>query len=120
MWTHYNFQRDGFLAHYHKRATLRGLRELRLEQAILAYQRGHRSSEAAQIAGLPRTIFLQALIDRDVTILEEPPTLAEQLERLAERFGNERLAEVARQVTEERRYGRSACRHLAKGSSREN
>ena len=85
-----------------KRATLRGLRELRLDQAILAYQRGHRASEAAQIAGLPRAIFLQALIDRDVTILEEPPTLAEQLEHLAERFGNQRLADVARQVAEER------------------
>src|SRR5205823_6586319 len=84
-----------------KRATLRGLRELRLEQAILAYQRGDSTSEAAQIAGLPRSIFLQALIDRDVTILGEPPSLAEQLEHLAERFGNERLATVARKVAEE-------------------
>ena len=39
-----------------KRGTLRGLKELRLEQGILAYLTGQGSAEAADIAGLPRGI----------------------------------------------------------------
>ena len=55
-----------------KRAALRGLRELRTEQGILAFLEGRGSSEAAAIAGLPRAGFLQLLIDKGVTLLGGP------------------------------------------------
>src|SRR5687768_15727473 len=70
-----------------KRAMLRGLVELRLEQGILAYLNGEDSAAAAEIAGLPRAGFLQALIDRGIHILDGPP-LGPQLEFLAEYLGS--------------------------------
>jgi predicted HTH domain antitoxin len=84
-----------------KRAAMRGLREMRLEQGILAYLNKASSSEAADIAGVPRAVFLQELMDRGITILDGPSTLRAQLEKLAELLGNERLAQAAAELAEE-------------------
>ncbi len=46
-----------------KRATLRGMKELRLEQGILAYLNGHGSAEAAATAGMGRAEFLWVLAE---------------------------------------------------------
>ena len=74
---------------------MRGLKELRLERAILSYLEGRDSSAAADIAGIPRAGFLQVLINKGVTLLEGPSTLAVELEALAARLGNDRLAAAA-------------------------
>lgn len=81
-----------------KRAALRGLKELRLEHGILAFLGGAGSAEAAEIAGLPRAIFLQTLVDRGITILQGPSTVAADLESLGAALGNERLQRVARKL----------------------
>jgi hypothetical protein len=81
-----------------KRAALRGLEQLRLEQGILAFVGGAGSAEAAEIAGLPRAIFLQTLIDKGITILQGPSTLAAELESLGADLGNEKLQRVARKL----------------------
>lgn len=74
-----------------KRAMLRGLQELRLEQGILRYLRTGDSYEAAQIAGLPRAPFLDILIDRGIQLLEGPSTVCEEVSFLADVLGAERL-----------------------------
>jgi hypothetical protein len=81
-----------------KRAALRGLREMRLEQGILAYLDGRSSTDAAEVAGVPRGEFLQILIDKGITILEGPSTLAPELAELAQRFADEKLLSVARKL----------------------
>jgi len=78
-----------------KRATLRGLRELRFEQGLLAYLEGADSAEGAAIAGLPCAAFLAALAERGVSLLNGPSTLASELTFLAERLNNPRLAAAA-------------------------
>jgi len=79
-----------------RRAALRGLRDLRLDQGIQAFQAGRGSSAAAAVAGLPRAVFLEVMLDRGVTILEGPSTLSGELEGLARRLGDDRLTEIAR------------------------
>lgn len=63
-----------------KEAALRGLRDIRLSQGILAYLEGAPTEEAERVAGLPRAPFLQALADRGVTLLRGPSTIAQELE----------------------------------------
>jgi hypothetical protein len=82
------------------RAALRGLREMRAEQGILAFLGGQSSSEAAAIAGMPRAPFLQLLIDRGITILDGPSTMAQELESLGKELGDERLIAAARALSE--------------------
>ena len=79
-----------------KHAALRGLREERLDHAVLEYLRQRNSSQAAAVANLSRAEFLNVLVQRGITLLDEPSTLATELENLAEDFGNERLARAAR------------------------
>jgi hypothetical protein len=79
-----------------RRAAARGIRDLRLEQAIKAFKGGTGSGEAALIAGLPRAIFLQKLIDRRIVILDGPSTLGEELAELGCSLGDERLVKAAR------------------------
>lgn len=83
-----------------KKAALRGLQELRLERAIQHYPTERDSSAAADIAGLPRAIFLQVLMDKGVVILDEPPRLLSQLEGMAASLGSKRLAGAVRKVAE--------------------
>jgi predicted HTH domain antitoxin len=73
-----------------RRATARGLRDLRLDQAIQAFKDGRSSGEAAKIAGLPRAIFLDTLLDRGVVVIDNSPPLSEQLAGLARLLGDER------------------------------
>jgi predicted HTH domain antitoxin len=89
-------------AHVLKRATMRGLRELRIEQGILAFRQGRWSSEAAEIAGLPRAEFLWLLTEKGITILEGPSALADELAHMAEQLGDERLAAIARELHQSR------------------
>jgi predicted HTH domain antitoxin len=88
-----------------KRAALRGLRDLRLEQGILAYLKDRDSAAAAEVAGLGRAEFLQVLLDRGITILEGPSTLLEEAGALAELTGSTRLATAARQLAERAQAG---------------
>lgn len=81
-----------------KRSAMRGLRELRLDEGILAYLEWRDSAAAADLAGLPRAEFLQALVDRGITILAGPSTLAPELDLLAGRLQDERLAQIATQM----------------------
>jgi predicted DNA-binding protein len=74
-----------------KRAMLRGLEELRLEQAILDYLRNGDSAAAANLAGLPRARFLDLLADRGVTLLGGPSTVRSEVAFLAETLGSARL-----------------------------
>ncbi|MCC7104466.1 MAG: hypothetical protein IT307_04925 [Chloroflexi bacterium] len=85
-----------------KRAAMRGLRELRLEKGIMAYLGGQGSAAAAEMAGLPRAAFLQALVDRRISLLEEPSALAMELEELGEQLGNDRLRAAASKLAGER------------------
>ena len=85
-----------------RHAALKGLRELRIEQGIDAYTRGEASQVAAEIAGLPRGVFLQTLVERGVVFLEGPPSLVQQFKDLAGLLGNDRLAVVASELAERR------------------
>jgi len=78
-----------------KRAALRGLREDRLDRAVLLYLRGASSSEAASFARVPRARFIDLLADKGVAVLEGPSSLPEELEHIARFTGDDRLAEVA-------------------------
>lgn len=85
-----------------KRAALRGLRELRLEQGLMAYLGGQGSAAAAEIAGLPRAAFLQVLVDRGIALLEGPSDLATELELLGQQLGNDRLRSAASRLAGDR------------------
>ena len=79
-----------------RRAAMQGIRDLRLEQGIRAFNKGASTSEAAEIAGLPRAIFFETLLDRGVTVLDGPSTLGPALAALGHSLGDDRLTEAAR------------------------
>jgi predicted HTH domain antitoxin len=81
-----------------KRAAVRGIRELRLAEAIRVYLDERDSDHAARIAGLPRAQFLHVLIEKGISILDDPSSLAPEMEGLARRFGDRRLSEAAVEV----------------------
>lgn len=81
-----------------KRAAVRGIRELRLAEAIRVYLEERDSEHGARIAGLPRAQFLEILSEKGISILEGPTSLASELEGLARRFGDQRLARAATEV----------------------
>jgi hypothetical protein len=81
-----------------RRAAVRGLRDLRLEQGIRAFQDGRGSSEGARIAGLPRAHFLETLLDRGIEVLSGPSTMGVELAGLAERLHDKKLAKIARSL----------------------
>jgi predicted HTH domain antitoxin len=83
-----------------KRAALRGLKDMRLEQAILAFIRGASSTEAAELAGIPRAVLLWELGERGVPVLQGPSTMGAALESLAEAFHDEKMAAVARKLAQ--------------------
>jgi len=78
-----------------KRAAVRGIRELRLAEAIRVYLDERDSERSARIAGLPRAQFLNVLAEKGVSILDGPSTLASEMDGLARRFGDQRLSKAA-------------------------
>jgi predicted HTH domain antitoxin len=78
-----------------RRAAVRGIRELRLAEAIRVYLEDRDAAYAARIAGLRRAQFLHVLADKGISVLDAPSSLATELEALARRFGDERLAAAA-------------------------
>src|SRR5437588_539672 len=88
-----------------KRATLRGLRELRIDQAVSMYEHDGEASAAAAVAGLPRVQFLTVLIDRGVELLKDASSLREQVSFLAEALDNDRLRDTVSQERSTRPEG---------------
>jgi predicted HTH domain antitoxin len=81
-----------------KRAAIRGIRELRLAEAIRVYLDERDTEHSARIAGLPRAQFLHVLTEKGITVLDGPSSLAAELEGLARRLGDQRLARVAAEL----------------------
>jgi predicted HTH domain antitoxin len=81
-----------------KRAALRGIRELRLTEAIRVYLDERDTERGARIAGLPRAQFLHVLAEKGISVLEGPSSLASELDGLARRFEDQRLAQVAAEL----------------------
>jgi hypothetical protein len=75
-----------------KRAAMRGVREEMLERALMAFVSGTPSSMAAQMAGVDRQTFLNALIERRIPMNDEgPDDMFDNLLQAAADFGNDRL-----------------------------
>jgi len=70
-----------------KRALQRGLQAERLDQAFLAMHRGASTAEAAQIAGLPRAVFIEECLDHQVALNEPDDDWLSDLERAAAELG---------------------------------
>jgi hypothetical protein len=82
------------------RASIRGLREERFERGLLAYLGGISSLEAAGIAGVDRHTFLVRAAERGAVVGDtEPATLLQDLSRVAEVLGDERLAAAVDRVS---------------------
>jgi len=76
-----------------ERVAMRGLREERIERALMAYVGGASSSEAAAIAGIGRHALLTRALDRGINLLDDQPEdLFRDLGQAAELLGDERLA----------------------------
>jgi hypothetical protein len=88
-----------------KRAALRGLHDLRVEQGILAYLDGYDSGSAAAIAGIGRAQFLWLLSERGVTLLREHD-LAESLRTLAQDLNDPKLTAAAKAIEDHQRTDR--------------
>jgi hypothetical protein len=75
-----------------KRAAMRGVHEEMLERGLMAFVSGASSSVAAQMAGVDRQTFLNALIERRIPMPDEgPDDMLGNLLRASEEFGNDRL-----------------------------
>ena len=82
------------------RASIRGLREERFERGLLAYLGGSSSSEGAAIAGVDRHTFLVRAAERGAIVGDtEPATLLQDLSRVADVLGDERLAAAVAHVS---------------------
>ena len=82
------------------RASIRGLREERFERGLLAYVGGASSVEAAGIAGVDRHAFLVRAAERGAIVGDtEPATLLQDLARVADVLGDERLAQAVSRVS---------------------
>jgi hypothetical protein len=93
-----------------KRAALRGLREDRVDRAVLAYLRGASAEQAAALAHLPRAPFVDLLAERGIRILDDPSSVPEELELLARLGGDLRLAGAAAAVRDDPGAAPSASR----------
>ena len=83
------------------RASLRGLREERFERGLLAYLGGLSSSEAAGMAGVDRHAFLLRAAERGAVVGDtEPATLLQDLSRVADLLGDDRLAAAVARVSQ--------------------
>jgi predicted HTH domain antitoxin len=83
-----------------KRAALRGLKDLRLDQAILNYMEHGDSYRAAEIAGVGRAEFLWLAMERGVTLLKGPSHMEETLEALGHALDDKRLIAAGRHLAQ--------------------
>jgi predicted HTH domain antitoxin len=81
-----------------KRAAIRGIRELRLAEAIRLYVEERDAGHGARVAGLPRAQFLHVLAEKGISVREGPSGLASELDALARRFGDQELARAAAEL----------------------
>jgi hypothetical protein len=103
-----------------KRAALRGLREDRVDRALLAYLRGEGTVKAAEIARTPRAAFIDLLADKGIRVLDEPSTLADELDLISRLSGDKRLAEAVALIQKDASIGPAAVgRELAAVAARE-
>ena|SRR2546425_6679731 len=79
-----------------KQAALRGLREVRLDYAVLDYLQYHDLAKSATLVGLPRAELLQAMADRGIPVLEGPSTLGSELGAISELLDSNRLRRLVR------------------------
>lgn len=70
-----------------KRALVRGLASERLHRALAAFLGGATSSEAAEIAGLPRAVFLEEAANRGLRLAEDVTGLDDDLAALLHEDG---------------------------------
>lgn len=83
-----------------ERLAMRGLREERLERAVMAYVGGASSGEAAAIACISRHAFLTKALERGVVVLDDQPEdLVHDLSQAASLLGDERLAAAVAEVS---------------------
>jgi hypothetical protein len=78
-----------------ERAALRGLRDERLDRAVMLYLQGAGSAEAAAVAQMSRSRFLDLIADRGITVLEAPSGIPEEPKAAVALLGDEELAAVA-------------------------
>lgn len=92
-----------------KHAAVRGLRDLRVERALLRYMENGDSYEAAEIAGLERAEFLWLAAERGVPLLKGPSFMEETLESLGHDLGDNRLTAAGRRLAEAKATDRGAA-----------
>jgi hypothetical protein len=89
-----------------ERASIRGLREERLERGMMVYLGGAGSAEAAHVAGMDRHTFLNAALERHLVVGDDDPgTLLRDLAEAAEALGDERLADAVARVARDKLSG---------------
>ena len=101
-----------------KRAALRGLREDRLDKAVLLYLNGASVSEAATLARVPRARFIDLLAEKGILLLEGPSSMPEELDLLARLSADSELGEVAEAVRIGGPVGSRTVSGKAKSASR--
>jgi len=76
-----------------------GLHNHLKERAIAAYTEGMVSiGEAAEVAEMPYLAFFEELRRRRITVLDESINLKGELNNLADKFGDERLAKISEEM----------------------
>lgn len=96
-----------------KRAALRGLREDRIDHAILAYIRGEGTDRAASIASVPRARFIDLLLEKGIRVLDQPSSLADELDLVAQLTSDKRLGDAAEAIRGRGPGGPAGRRELA-------
>ena len=82
-----------------ERAVMRGLQAERLDRAVLWFLENRDSSHAAEIAGVPRAVFLEEVMRRGVVIHDDTPAaMLTDLSRLAELLGDDQLRAAVEQL----------------------
>ena len=95
-----------------KRAALRGLREDRVDHGVLVYLRGEGTDRAAAIAHLPRARFIDLLAEKGIRVLDQPSTLADELDLIAHLSKDQRLADAASSIRGGGPVGPTSTRQL--------
>ncbi len=75
---------------------MRGIVEMRIDEALLAYVNGASSAEAAVIAGMGRAEFFDLAASRNVAMVGERDAAAfvQNLSKAARALGDERLGQA--------------------------